>query len=194
MLNNMRKNNLKINKEPILLSKSGFTLIETLIAILILTLTLNAFFTLISNSIFSAQYARNKITANYLAQEAIDYIRNDRDSIAFQNNDWDGFIQKYDKCLTEEGCYFDVLEDPVQPKYCQTSSCQTFYYNSNSGSSSIKNYYTYTTTLVETPFERRIIMTKSNLDQEIDITVKVKWLNGKTAHTKILTTSLLNWR
>ena len=61
--------------------KTGFTLVETLIAIFIFTLSIVALFALIGDSLFSAQYAKYDITAQYLAGEALDYIRNDRDTI-----------------------------------------------------------------------------------------------------------------
>ena len=100
-------------------SNKGFTLIETLVAILILSIAFNAVITLISNSIFSAQYARNQITAMYLAQEAVDHIRNDRDSHAFEKkdlSDWTNFLDHYgsatnDKCFSRNGgCEFDATD------------------------------------------------------------------------------------
>ena len=61
----------------------GFTLIETMFAVIIMAFSITIFMNVVANTLFSARYAKNEITANYLAQEAIDYIRNDRDSIVF---------------------------------------------------------------------------------------------------------------
>lgn len=107
-------------------TNKGFTLIETMIAVFVLTAALAGFFSLLSRSLFSARYARNEITANYLLQEAVDYIRNDRDTVAFQQasagGGWVNFLNRYgynsgagsDTCFTNTtnfataaGCYFE---------------------------------------------------------------------------------------
>lgn len=59
--------------------QQGFTLIETLIAVFILTLTIGGLLTLAANGYFSVRYARNQIVANNLLQESLEYIRNSRD-------------------------------------------------------------------------------------------------------------------
>jgi prepilin-type N-terminal cleavage/methylation domain-containing protein len=54
---------------------SGFTLIETLVAVTLLTVAVIAPITLTAQSLQTAFYARDQITAFYLAQEAIEAIR-----------------------------------------------------------------------------------------------------------------------
>ncbi len=68
-------NNLKFQKRNI-----GFTLIETLVAISILTIALTGPLAIIAQALRSSYYSRDEITAYYLAQEAIEYIRNKRDA------------------------------------------------------------------------------------------------------------------
>ena len=58
----------------------GFTLIETLIAITILTLAIAGPMVTASRSIVAAQTARDQLTASYLAQEGIEYVRAMRDN------------------------------------------------------------------------------------------------------------------
>lgn len=60
--------------------QKGFTLIETFVAITILTLAIIAPMTLAARSLSISYYVRDEITASYLAQEAIETIRNVRDS------------------------------------------------------------------------------------------------------------------
>ena len=60
-------------------SGHGFTLIETLVAISLLTIAIVAPMSLTAQSLASAYYARDQITAFYLAQEAIEAIRSVRD-------------------------------------------------------------------------------------------------------------------
>lgn len=58
---------------------SGFTLIETLIAVTILTLSVAGPLYSASRAIVAAQTARDQLTASYLAQEGIEYVRAMRD-------------------------------------------------------------------------------------------------------------------
>lgn len=66
------------NKIP-LLSDAGFTLIETLVAISLLSIAITAPMSLTSQSLSSAYYARDQITAYNLAQEGLEAVRAVRD-------------------------------------------------------------------------------------------------------------------
>lgn len=57
----------------------GFTLIETMIAVTILTLAVAGPLYTASRAIVAAQVARDQLTASYLAQEGIEYVRAMRD-------------------------------------------------------------------------------------------------------------------
>ncbi|MFA6969109.1 MAG: type II secretion system protein [Candidatus Paceibacterota bacterium] len=59
--------------------KRGFTLIETMIAITILTLAIAGPIFTASRAIIAAQIARDQLIATYLAQEGIEYVRAMRD-------------------------------------------------------------------------------------------------------------------
>jgi type II secretory pathway pseudopilin PulG len=115
---------MKINK---LQKNKGFTLVEALFAIFILTFSISTFMGVVSNNLFSARYARDEISANYLLQEVVDYIRNDRDTNVFlQSGDvkeaWSAFSDKYNVCLERNGgCYIDVQADSG-PKSCISDS------------------------------------------------------------------------
>ncbi len=63
-------------------NQRAFTLIETLVAITILLIALAGPLTIASKGLSTAYYARDQITAFYLAQEGIEYIRNFRDEEA----------------------------------------------------------------------------------------------------------------
>ncbi len=65
---------------------AGFTIIETLVAISILIISITGPMVIVSQSLKSAYFARDQITAFYLAQEAIEYVRNLRDSNIFNGS------------------------------------------------------------------------------------------------------------
>lgn len=63
----------------------GFTLIETLVAISLLSVAIVAPMSLVSQSLRSAYYARDQIAAYNLAQEGIEAVRAIRDGNILQN-------------------------------------------------------------------------------------------------------------
>ncbi len=186
----------------------GFTLIETMIAVFILVVAMNAMLGLISSSLFSARYAKNEIIANYLIQEAIDYIRNERDSIAFQQKDdptggWANFQNKYSACFNPLGCQVEPANTGSNISACTgtvgggfgTIGCPVFNFDENASN---KDFYTYDTNQgVPSNFKRKIVMTVNpniNNQDEIDIKVDVEWLNGTLVRSKYSRISLLNWQ
>jgi len=58
----------------------GFTLIETMIAVTILTIAIAGPLMTANRSIVAAQSARDQLTASYLAQEGIEHVRAIRDN------------------------------------------------------------------------------------------------------------------
>lgn len=58
----------------------AFTLVETLVAISIFTVSILGLMLVLASGISNINYAKNKITASYLAQEGIEYVRNMRDT------------------------------------------------------------------------------------------------------------------
>jgi len=188
------------------IGNKGFTLIETMVAIFILTTAFVSMLSLTTSSLFASKYANNEITASYLLQEAVDYIRNDRDSLAFQQTDyigggWSAFIAKYNTggCFSVDGCYIEVAKTNSNINTCVEASpawgtlrCPVFSYDA-SASSIYHNFYNYISSK-KSSFNRQIKM-KQNLSNpdEIDITVTVEWLNGSVVRSRSLHSSLLNW-
>ena len=60
----------------------GFTLVETFVAISIFTVSLLGIISVLASNIANISYAKQKMTATYLAQEGIEYVRNIRDTDA----------------------------------------------------------------------------------------------------------------
>ena len=195
MINNIYKKNNK-----------GFTLVETMVAVLILTITIVSLMTVVANSLFAARYARDEITASYLLQEAIDYIRNDRDSSVFLQTGvdvvgpWNTFVAKYALCNAQAneyyGCYIDVSSGIGQAVgatlgACSTTECALYYHADSTGGV----FYNYNATGgVKTSFKRQILVVPNVANDGIDVTVTVSWKNGGLTKTRSLDTTLMNWQ
>src|SRR3989338_617192 len=85
-----RGNPLGFNRDSVFVirdsTQRGFSLVETIVAIAILTFAMVAPLSLAQRGLNASIYARDQITAFYLAQEAIEYVRNVRDT-----NNLEGF-------------------------------------------------------------------------------------------------------
>ncbi len=64
----------------------GFTLIETLVAVTIVTVAVSGAIFSANSAMVAAQVSRDRLTASYLAQEGVEYVRAMRD---------DAFLQEY---------------------------------------------------------------------------------------------------
>lgn len=96
-----------------LVSSEGFTLVETLVAVLILVIGSLGPIAIAAQGIVSAGYAKDQVTAYYLAEEAIEYVRNVRDtnalnlrtsSVAGDPNFW---LAGLTNCLAPSSCELD---------------------------------------------------------------------------------------
>lgn len=186
----------------------GFTLVETMFAVYILTFTIVGLMTVISSSLFAARYAKDEVTANYLLQEVVDYIRNDRDTTVFLGSGsgptgtaWTAFTAKYSTCSSlNYGCSFEVFNGATPKPSCgysndPTGGCPILYYNDAADNSP---FYTYDQGVSPnnnepTIFKRKIVVDK-NGDDELDVTVTAYWKNGGLQVSRSLTTTLMNWQ
>ncbi len=112
----------------------GFTLIETLVAVSILMIAVVIPLGIVSSALQYSYYARDQITAAYLAQDAIEYIRAVRDSNAIAYNNGDTPAPGWSDGLTGCGnadrpCQVDTvvdLQNGISP-----FNNQPLYYNEN---------------------------------------------------------------
>lgn len=193
----MNFKNLKFNK--------GLTLVETLVAISIFTIALVGMLNITGGSIADSSYAKDKITANYLASEGVEYIRNLRDTYnLYEANGWQNFLDKLAVCKVENktGCYIDPQninfaneEQPMKDlaiNQCASGICPNFYFEP-----SLTVYkYNYTSGNT-TSFSRKIfieeVATQSVHDKEILITSTVSFTTGRRSSSVTFKTYLKNW-
>jgi prepilin-type N-terminal cleavage/methylation domain-containing protein len=105
----MKKN---INKK-----EKGFTLVETLVAIFILTLAISGPIYISSFALRNTIDSRDSISAQYLAEEVIEVIRNRRDSRELQSSDSSKWLQT-DKVqsITDLAYCFNIKGSPITNK------------------------------------------------------------------------------
>jgi prepilin-type N-terminal cleavage/methylation domain-containing protein len=184
------------------ISQKGFTLIETMVAISILVLATLGPLTIAAQGLNQALFARDQVTAYYLADEAVEYIRNIRDdnALALPKQNWlNGLSNCIGHFCTIDATNAVSLTNPSSlPQQCpsQTGNCGiplktddngTFFYNSSNGGTNQRN----------SPFTRTITMTPvpssagSNANEE-RIVVTMSWRTANLPKTFVISENLHN--
>lgn len=196
----------------------GFTLLEVLVAVLLLSITVAALLTLVADSVTSATYGKNDITATYMGQEALDYFRNVRDTQLHQGSTtltWNDFLRGTDTnfvnefgdpaggidCYSSSGCELDIsgLNSPGSIPYVR--GCLLSCTEVKKAFSSGVPYYTINRSTTGTPtgFVRTIKLkqpTGTAFNGGADVVlveVTVTWHNGTNMRSKVFTETLYNW-
>ena len=154
--------------------RNGFTLIESIVAIFLLTVGAVGAFSLLQSTLAFASVYSSQLTAAYLAQEGIEIIRNIRDTNFLEGGAWDGGIGVgADYRLNYQSGNFP---DPVCGNYLKHNG--SFYAcSSDSGSK----------------FQRKITIAKPEPDK-MTISVEVSWSERGRIHQVFSQSELYNWR
>lgn len=183
----------------------GFTLIETLIAVSILTLAVSGPLYSASRSLVAAQTASSQLIANYLAQEGVEFIRRMRDDeylLAYQAGSsdvtgtaWTNFNTKINSCVgTNANCLLDpqlqtgVAADGTRAlKPCSGSECDVTLYLTAGGQFQLAN------TVTKTPFSRTIRLETINASDK-RITSTVSWTNHGVPYSVTVYDHITPWQ
>jgi prepilin-type N-terminal cleavage/methylation domain-containing protein len=163
-------------------SMRGFTLLETLVAVVILSMAIAGPLSIASKGLQIALVAKDQTTAYYLTQDAIEYARFARDTNRLQapSGNWlvgsGGTSTDLSPCVSADGsalCYFDSLDlAPTRPTAC-SGSCPVLYYDPNN------HYFTYNANAptMPTAYTRSVSITtpSGGNNSEAAITVTVTW-------------------
>lgn len=110
-----------IMKNNILKSNFGFTLIETLVAISILTAAIAGPLVMSIKNIGTANTSQDQLIAFYLGQEVIEYVRNIRDTnLIGKNLDW---LDGLGACVSNGGSVSCKIE--VASYFDNVAACQS---------------------------------------------------------------------
>lgn len=184
-------------------SQAGFTLIETLVAISIFTLSILALLAVLTQGISNTGYAKKKLIASYLAQEGVEHMRNMRDTYVLYTGTsqagWDAFKAKLsnNSCTNlPDGCYFNAdnlnYSDPTQPMIditltaCSATMCPNgaLSYNSATGK--------YGFSGVSSGYSRKITASTVSAN-ETKVFSTVYWTQGSGNYNMVFSESLFNW-
>lgn len=183
----------------------GYSLVEVLIATAILMIAIVGPLTIAAKSIQSTQYARQQITAFFLAQEginAVQVLRNSAALAAFKVGDpsatwdWTQPGQVYDDCFTDRnpnGCNLDFADETIADSAvdCSTPSNCAMALDSDAGSRGPL----YETGIAGGIYTRVIKLSPTSNPDEIMITSQVEWVSrlfGGTTESVVLQSSVLN--
>ena len=178
----------KTNKELISQTKSGFTLIETLVAISILLVSIAGPLTIASKGLSAAVYAKDQITAIYLTQEAVEFIKNKRDQNTLNSSNWlagFGIPGITPNCTTSRGCIVDIKNNTINE--CPASGCLPLRYSQTSG------LYSYNASDPATFYTRTVRVSSVNSD-EVTVEVGIGWTTGVFNRSFVVRSNIYNWQ
>lgn len=184
-------------------SQSGFSLVETLVAITILLLVIVGPMTIISTTANSTSFASEQVVAFFLAQEGVELAQKARDDIvlnrfldssdgSYDSNPWATFSDEssagpYEDCFDSRGCALEVSEDAdgaiEAPVQCTTNNnpCR-LYYDDTTGS--IRSRYTHSATGNTLTEYTRSVYFENISAYEIRVVSEVEWFTGSVRNSQ----------
>ncbi|NCS98901.1 hypothetical protein GW764_01815 [Candidatus Parcubacteria bacterium] len=96
-------------------NKKGFTIVESLFAIFILVISVTGPMAFTQSGLRASFIARDQVTAFYLAQDAIEYIKNVRDSNSIKSiGGTDTFwLNSLSDCYDGSECTIDTIDEVI---------------------------------------------------------------------------------
>ena len=173
---------LNIKSGACLPARQGFTLIETLIAVLLLAMSIAGPLTIASKGLTATMVSKDQFIGFYLAQDAIEQVRFLRDSACLASGGGstgcpvsgaNGWLSGLNNCLTSvnpDGCYLDSLAtNPASPVAC-SGTCPIMNYDS------VLTVFNYNLAkpLSKERFIRTVKITNTTPDEAV-VTVEVNW-------------------
>jgi prepilin-type N-terminal cleavage/methylation domain-containing protein len=155
----------------------AFTLVESMVAISILSLAVTGPLLIAQKGVGSAIYARDQITAFYLAQEAVEYVRNVRDTNRIKGSQWLQGLSVCKESGSGQKCHIDTrysdFTSPNAVTTCPAGACSklSFYKNGTEG------YYGYGSgaNWSVTPYTREVTIDDRASSKEALVAVTISW-------------------
>ncbi len=160
----------------------AFTLIETFVATSVLLISLVGPLSLAAQSLRSAYYARDQVTAFYLAQEAIEYVRAKRDQNYIAGAVWNA--GDIGTCVNAV-CNVDFVN--FTHTVCPGGVCPPLFISSTN-----KLFNTVSDTPSLFTRKLRILPVANNVD-ETTLEVTISWVSAGISRSFKLKENIFNW-
>jgi putative endonuclease len=175
----IRGQKLKINSFRECKSGGGFTLVETITAIFILTTGILALSALISYLVSTSSVSSQRLIAAYLTQEGIEIVRNLRDTNLLSGRSWN-----YGLTSCSSGCYnFDYRSQSIP----DNNNC-----SGKNFLNLINNFYQCSDSS-PINLQRKVTITQISNPEGLDVKVEVSWKERGRSHSLSIQTKLYNW-
>jgi len=177
-------------------NQKGFTVLESIVAIMILSLAISGVFAAVQRGLSQSIIAKDEVKAFYLAQEAVEIIRNKRDNnqlskINLGTGHWLAGISENsgDACYFGKICRADIYDFSLTR--CSEvnndwDSCPNLEQSSDS------YVFSYGRNWPETNFKREIQL-ESISANEIAVIVRISWKKGLVTKEFKVKTILFDW-
>lgn len=157
-------------------TNKGFTIVETLVAVAILMISIAGPLTIAQKGLMAALYARDQVTASFLAQELMEQIKYTRDNyVADQTKGFNtpvvGFIDNV----------ANILPCPQKPVRLYTDANGKYVVSDETPSRFSRSYCFY-----------KMLPDTLNINDEVTAVVRVTWENGTMANEVRLESELFN--
>lgn len=177
---------------------TGFSLVETLVAISILLIVIVGPMTIIAGAAQSTNFSSEQVTASFLAQEGLELAQKERDDLVLSafnagategsNTAWTALVDPsgtYEYCIDTDGdgaevCSLEIETDAsgtVTVDDCSGTNrlnCQ-LYLDASAG---VRSVYTHNSAGTQTPYNRTVRFEPVGT-QEVKITSRVTWRTGE---------------
>ena len=183
--------------------RGGFTLVETIVAVFLISFALVAPITAAQRSLTSARNSRDQMTAYFLAEEGLEYVHYRRDLNAIENpndtNKWLASLTPYDNTGKPFGV--DPTANGNEIINCQPiTKCLLYFYSSNNSADHLTGVYSHQNSSGFSPtiFTRSVQIFEddhANEPNERRVKATVSWKNNYAQTQKVeLTGYITNWK
>ncbi|MCA9356706.1 type II secretion system protein [Candidatus Nomurabacteria bacterium] len=172
------------------LKNSGFSLVETLVAVSILLIVIVSPMSISSKAANSTSFSSEQVAAFFLAQEGVEIAQKARDDLLLKNftppllpqTAWNNFTNTsgtFSPCYNSNGCGLELYTNNVggvkAPVSCgSTGAACNLYYNDSNG----RSRYTYTTANATKTIYTRVITFQKIGTGSVLVKSRVYWRAG----------------
>jgi prepilin-type N-terminal cleavage/methylation domain-containing protein len=177
-------------------NKRGFTLIEVITAVAVISIGIVGILKLIPNIVSGVTINASRMTAAYLAQEGLEIVRNVRDTnwVEIYKNGSGSWKEGLNGCPTSQGCEVDYYCTTVLDPTTSSPSghnCFGQYGSGNYLKLDSTNFYSYAAGGSNTKFKRKITIEEKGT--YFIVTVYVYWNEKGTSYQFSAQDRLYQW-